>query len=86
MIILMVKKIDSKTICLFISKGVAPIALLIPISLVLSLTVINNIFPIPLNSKFLFISIKFLHFSCPSPIIKTLLLSAYSKKDLALII
>ena len=42
---MIVKKIDSITICLFISKGVAPIALLIPISFVLSLTVINKIFP-----------------------------------------
>ena len=42
---IIVKKIDSITICLFISKGVAPIALLMPISFVLSFTVISRIFP-----------------------------------------
>jgi len=43
---MLVKNTDSKIICLFISQGLAPKALLIPISLVRSLTVINNIFPI----------------------------------------
>ena len=43
---IIVKNIDSSTICLLISNGVAPIALLMPISFVLSFTVISNIFPI----------------------------------------
>ena len=38
-----VKKTDSRTTCLLISTGVAPIARLIPISLVRSFTVINKI-------------------------------------------
>ena len=43
---MIVRKTASKTICLLISKGVAPNALLTPISLVLSLTVIKSMFPI----------------------------------------
>ena len=44
-----VKNTDSKTICLRMSLGVAPSALRIPISLVLSFTEISKIFPIPIT-------------------------------------
>ena len=44
-----VKNTDSKIIWDLTSLGVAPKALLIPISLVLSLTEISNIFPIPMT-------------------------------------
>ena len=43
-----VKNTDSKTICFLMSFGVAPSALRIPISLVLSFTEISKIFPIPI--------------------------------------
>ena len=43
-----VKNTDSKMIWDLTSAGVAPKALLIPISLVLSFTEISNIFPIPI--------------------------------------
>ena len=45
----MVKKTDSVIIWFLICPGVAPNALLIPISLVLSFTEINKIFPIPIT-------------------------------------
>ena len=44
-----VKNTDSKMICDLTSEGVAPSALLIPISLVRSLTEISNILPIPIT-------------------------------------
>ena len=46
---IIVKKTDSNIICTRTSPGVAPRALLTPSSLVLSLTEISNILPIPIT-------------------------------------
>ncbi|MCY1246134.1 hypothetical protein D9M72_593400 [compost metagenome] len=47
----MVKNIDSDNICPLIAPGVAPKALLIPISFVRSLTTISMIFEIPITPE-----------------------------------